>query len=128
MNKDLEKLVCVYNADSGKRNAVMDSLHKILSPSTYECNLCDITYGLFGEKKEWREFRSGFQMEMEFLHRDEFTRAYASKFGSKYTFPIVLGAGSGEFEVVIGTAELNQVQDAAQLMALIEKRAVAGRD
>ena len=126
MNKDLQKLVFVYNADSGKRNAVLDTMHKILSPSTYNCNLCDITFGLFGEKKDWQGFRNRFPIEMDFLHRDEFNNAYASKFGSKYTFPIVLGANSGEFEVVVATEELNQLQDAAELMAMIEKRAVTG--
>lgn len=123
MNTDLQKLVFVYNADSGKRNAVLDSLHKVFSPSTYDCNLCDITFGLFGEKKDWKEFRSRFPVEMEFLHRDEFTKVYASKFGSRFTFPIVLGANAGEFEVIIGTEELNDLQDAPELMTLIEKRA-----
>ena len=80
----LNKLIFVYNADSGVRNALLDSMHKVLSPSTYECNLCDITFGLFSEKVNWKEFRLQFPMEMEFLHRDEFSKGYASKLGKNY--------------------------------------------
>ncbi len=121
----LNKLIFVYNADSGVRNALLDSMHKVLSPSTYECNLCDITFGLFSEKVNWKEFRLQFPMEMEFLHRDEFSKGYASKFGKKFTFPIVLGDHLGELEVIISTDELNQLGSADELIDLINKRVPA---
>ena len=38
-------LILVYNADSGFFNALADSAHKLLSPSTYDCRLCALTYG-----------------------------------------------------------------------------------
>ncbi len=121
-SEPLNKLIFVYNADSGVRNALLDSVHKVLSPSTYECNLCDITYGLFSEKVNWKEFRLQFPMEMEFLHRDEFVKDYASKFGKNFTFPIVLGDHLGELEVIINTEELNQLGAAGELIDLIKKR------
>lgn len=121
-SQPLNKLIFVYNADSGIRNALLDSMHKVLNPSTYECNLCDITFGLFNEKVDWKDFRKKFPMEMEFLHRDEFNSDYASKFGKKFTFPIVLGDNSGELEIVIKTEELNQLDNANELIDLIIKR------
>ena len=39
------ELLFVYNADTGLFNTVADAAHKILSPSTYSCNLCKVTYG-----------------------------------------------------------------------------------
>ncbi|WP_232221892.1 hypothetical protein [Methanococcoides burtonii] len=45
-------LIFVYNADSGLINEMKDYVHKIVSPSTYECNLCAITYGNTGIKNE----------------------------------------------------------------------------
>ena len=106
---DLEKIVFVYNADSGRRNAIIDSLHKVLQPSTYNCNLCDITFGVFSENKQWKDFRTSFSREMEFLHKDEFRKAYASKFGHRYSFPIVLAAVAGNLEILINTQELNEL-------------------
>ncbi len=117
-----QKIIFVYNAKSGTINAVLDSMHKVLSPSSYNCNLCDITFGLVGEKEAWRDFRESFPIEMEFLHKDEYQKAYSSKFGFKFDFPIVLCAVEEELQVLVNTAELNQLDNAEELIKLIQER------
>ena len=117
-----EKLFFIYNADSGTRNAIMDSMHKIFSPQTYDCNLCDITFGVVAENKTWKRFRMESPHEMVFLHRDEFTKTYKSKFGYKFSFPIVLVEGESGFEVLISSEELNQLATAQELIALVTDR------
>lgn len=118
----LEKLIFIYNADSGLRNQLLDGAHKILRPDTYACHLCDITYGAFTEIKVWKEFRKNSDLEMEFLHRDKFSKTYRSKFGYKFTFPIVLALVDENMEVFIKTEELNALEDAQTLIGLIEER------
>lgn len=123
MKKDVhQKLVFVYNANSGARNAILDSMHKVLSPTTYACSLCDITYGVFNEKKLWKKFRKQSKREMVFLHKDEFAKTYGSKFGHKFEFPIVLLEGKNGLEVLIHSAELNQLGNANSLIAMIGQR------
>lgn len=39
-------IIFIYNAKGGQWNYLIDTLHKYLSPKTYECNLCQITYDL----------------------------------------------------------------------------------
>ncbi|WP_411030258.1 GTPase [Spongiimicrobium sp. 3-5] len=121
-NSTLHKLLFVYNADSGIRNALLDSAHKILSPDTYDCNLCDITFGVFTENKVWKAFREENDGQMEFLHKDEFAKQYASKFGYKFTFPIVLAITEDAMEVFVGTEELNTLESAEALVTLIQER------
>lgn len=116
------KLLFIYNANSGKINGYLDALHKIVSPKTYDCNLCDITYGVFSENKVWKKFRTSCSLTMEFLHRDEFLKQYASKFGSKHTFPVVLIQNKGELELFISTEELNGLKNAGELIDLISER------
>lgn len=65
-------LVFVYNADAGLFNALTDWVHKLVSPSTYQCSLCALTHSATGERTEWREFVQGLPVPSEFLHRDEF--------------------------------------------------------
>ena len=69
-------LVFVYNADSGMLNLVKDIAHKLLSPSTYPCSLCDLTYSAFGERKSWVRFRKALPVSQEYLHIDEFVSQY----------------------------------------------------
>ena len=117
-----EKLIFIYNANSGKRNAILDSMHKIFSPSTYDCNLCDITYGLVSENRTWKKFHEESKHDMVFLHKDEFAKKYASKFGAKFTFPIVLIEGINGLEVFISTEELNVLNTPKMLIQLVEER------
>lgn len=121
-NGDIRKLIFVYNADVGLRNKVIDSVHKLVSPHTYECNLCDITYGVFTENRDWKRFREAKGIAMEFLHKDEFRKTYASKFGSKFTYPVVLAATDDAFELFIDTETLNGLEGSKALMALVEER------
>ena len=66
----------VYNATSGAWSAIFDSAHKILSPSTYACNLCQLTHGVFGEREAWKEFKRSWPHRLEFYHRDEFEKIH----------------------------------------------------
>jgi len=117
-----QKLIFIYNADSGLRNAVIDSMHKVISPKTYDCNLCDITFGVFTENSKWKKFRSATRFEMEFLHKDEFKKQYASKFGHKFTYPIILISSSKGLEIFAGTKEVNGIANAEELIQLIDQR------
>lgn len=119
-----QKLLFVYNANSGTRNAIFDSMHKVLSPQTYDCKLCDITYGVVSENRTWKRFRQETKNEMVFLHKDEFAKKYASKFGHKFEFPIVLIEGEKGLEVLISKEELNQLKTAHGLIRLVKERTI----
>lgn len=109
------KLIFVYNADSGLMNTLMDIGHKAISPQTYECNLCGLTFGLVSEHKQWKKFREESNTEMEFLHRDEFEQKYHQKFN----YPVILKEDN-EITVMIAKAELNQIQTLDQLISQVE--------
>lgn len=117
-----QKLIFVYNADSGLGNMLLDGVHKIMSPSTYACSLCTLTFGAFSERSEWKKFREESAIEMDFLHKDEFTKQYASKFGHKFTFPIVLAETDIGLEICVSTEELNNLNKTEDLMKLIIER------
>ena len=69
-------LLFVYNADRGFFNMMADISHKVLSPSTYPCNLCALTHGAFSMRKEWRDFLNKMKHPLTFLHRDEFRKKF----------------------------------------------------
>ena len=120
-----QKLVFIYNADAGLRNAIVDGAHKILNPATYTCSLCQLTHGAFSEKKVWQRFREDMEAlgtTLEFLHKDEFGKVYRSKFGHKFTYPIVLIEGSSGFEILVHTNELDTLETPEELMRLVKER------
>ena len=118
----LHELIFIYNADSGLKNAILDGAHKVLSPATYDCKLCQLTHGAFQEKKAWRDFRERHKLPMKFFHKDEFIKQYASKFGYKFSYPLILGATHAGLEVVISREELNELSETEALINLLEVR------
>lgn len=116
------KLLFVYNVNSGFLDKLIDNAHKIVSPSTYDCNLCSLTYGNFSEDELWRAFREHSALEMEFLHKDEFLRKYRSKWLPKYEFPTILKAESMELELFLPAPELNALNSSEELIEEIQKR------
>ena len=116
------RLIFVYNANSGVVNTLLHSFHKVASPSTYDCNLCALTYGSFTENEIWKNFREHAEMDMEFLHKDEFLDQFGSKWLPKYTFPIILVDHNGELEVFLNSNELNKLETAEALIQEITIR------
>ncbi len=114
------KLIFVYNANSGRVNAVIDSIHKITSPETYSCNLCAITFGNFSENKTWKHFRESSSVEMAFYHRDEFLKEYRSKWLPKYELPVILLVTNGELELAVSSEDINKLEGAEALVEMIK--------
>jgi len=115
-------LVFIFNADSGAINSVKDFFHKMVKPSTYECNLCAVTFGNFGMKKEWAEYVSDLENEVniEFLHRDEFEKYYPNVKDAKY--PSAYIEQSYGLELFISQAEMNNVESVEGLKNLVNRR------
>lgn len=123
----IDKLIFVYNANSGKLNAYMDAAHKIVSPSTYQCRLCDLTYGVFKENVDWIRFRESELIktkvqELEFLHIDEFESKYKSKWLPKFDYPVILIASSQGLEIFLSADEMNELHTTESLIENITNK------
>ncbi len=116
------RLVFVYNANSGKVNALLDSLHKITNPLTYNCNLCALTFGNFSENMIWKKFRENSEIEMVFLHKDEFLNQYESEIDQNHDFPLILIEKDSKFELILSAEELNRIRSVESLIDAIKKR------
>ncbi|SHJ23702.1 hypothetical protein SAMN02745146_2574 [Hymenobacter daecheongensis DSM 21074] len=114
-----ETLLFVYNADSGLGNAVLDLLHKTLSPRTYACSLCALTYGV-RMQPEWREFLQQLPITPTFLHRDELPTRHPELASQPLPAAFLRTAG-GSWQPFLTPQELNQT-DLPGLMDLVRER------
>jgi hypothetical protein len=112
------ELIFVYNANGGLLNSLFDAGHKLLSPSTYACNLCALTYGALTERAEWKAFRVSSPHTFRFLHKDEFE----SEFEGEFQYPIVLKNGD-EMETLVSTQEVEALGSLEDLIEMISVRA-----
>ncbi|HEX8474177.1 MAG TPA: hypothetical protein VF666_09105 [Pyrinomonadaceae bacterium] len=110
-------LVFVYNADSGLFNAVADMAHKVLSPRTYRCNLCALTYSTFTMRQSWKRFLETLNRPIEFLHADELKTRYAI---SGVTLPAVFTKQRDRLQLLLTADSINACTTTADLQRLIE--------
>lgn len=111
-------LVFVYNADSGLFNALTDLAHKTLSPQTYQCNLCALTYSSFGMRKSWKQFLERLDRPFEFLHADELQRRYPV---TDAPLPAVFKVEGDDIELLIDADSINACRTIEELEHLVER-------
>ena len=124
MEKVEIELILVYNAESGFFNVIKDGLHKIVAPSTYQCNLCALTYGKVMMKDEWRGFIEQLEIPATFLHRDEFLKRLESHPHDieKISFPAIFLDKGGKISLFIGSVEINKCNTLNELIELITNK------
>ncbi len=118
MTSRIEKLVFVYAADSGLFNALTDYAHKILSPKTYECSLCALTYGPLGMNRAWANFVRDLGTAVEFLHRDELVQKYGA---FETELPAVFRLDGNALRPWISAPEIRSCTTLDELMILVRK-------
>lgn len=112
-----QKLQFVYNAETGFFNKLTDFAHKIISPKTYACSLCALTYGKFTMKQEWADYIKSLPMEVEFIYKNEWKFAPV-----RQEYPLVaLQTGTDRVEVLLEASELNELKSLKQLRTKLDE-------
>lgn len=115
-----ERLVLVYNADAGIVAAMLDSVHKLVSPATYPCSLCAVTYGPLAMRARWRDYLLALQLPVEFRHRPDFRAAYPA--AADIDLPLIGLARGGDIEVLLSARDLDDLRDLDALVAALDRR------
>ena len=90
----IERLSFIFDANSGLGSALIDSVRKVIRLNG--CDLCTITHGLTGEKKEMASCRESLGEPVDYVHRDEMDGAMVEATGNR--LPAVLAhSGSSTF-------------------------------
>ena len=114
------RLLFVYNADGGLLPSLKDMFHKLLSPATYPCSLCGLTYGATQMRPEWQQFIKALPVRVAFLHRDEFERDFPQYCGERLPAAFTV-TGTGALQPFIRAEEMD-VATLNELMELVRER------
>ncbi len=114
----------VYNANSGIWNNYIDTIHKIVSPSTYSCDLCTLTHGNFSEKGIWKDFRKKSSFKCVFMYKDEFLNAYSKSGCENLKFPVILQKQEEKFLMFLDSEKLASLGSITELIEFIGENEV----
>tara|TARA_B100001564_G_scaffold354019_1_gene363911 strand:+ start:24 stop:860 length:837 start_codon:yes stop_codon:yes gene_type:complete len=120
INGDSNKseLVFIYNAKSGIIISLIDFIHKVISPDTYECNLYAITYGTFAKKDIWEDYIESLPISSIFTYKDKIL----DKKLDNVILPAVFQKKNDRFIQLISSVELNKLNNLQGLITLLNSR------
>ncbi|MBI5714914.1 MAG: hypothetical protein HZC38_16060 [Chloroflexi bacterium] len=111
-------LLFVYNANSGLIAMLSDITHRLVSPQTYPCQLCALTYALNGMSHDWKVFIASLDRRVTFLHRDELQKLYGI---ADVPLPAVFKVNDSQLQLWIKAEHINRCQTLDDLKQLIKE-------
>lgn len=116
---DPDRIILVYNAESGVFNTVHSWLHKAFSGECGDCQLCHFTYGLTGMRRPWRELIESLPCPAVFLYRADFQKTYPD---FETTFPAILAEYTGQLKHLVSADELAELENLTELVEFTSDR------
>jgi hypothetical protein len=110
------KILFVYNAKPGLVQGFMDSVHKVVSPETYPCSLCALTYGAVAMKREWKTYLAKLPYPVAFAYRDAFRAKYPA---ATCELPAAFLIENGPPQLLISAVEIAAQRDVNGLVACL---------
>lgn len=117
---DSRKIIFVYNADKDLFSMMADYVHKVVDPSTYQCNLCRLTHGNFGMKQEWKAFIDNIKGDKSFLYKNDFVKQYGEQ--SPVKAPAVYLQEEGILRELFSAAEINRYNSLPDLQQALSDK------
>ena len=108
------ELIFVYNVSSDLIGRLKGFAHKIISPQTNSCNLCQVTHGNIRMHREWAEFIQELPYKVSFQYKDQWD--------NYHDFPVVLLKKGEEIITVLSPEELNQAELLEELIDLVKEK------
>jgi len=108
--RPVDRLIFLFDADSGAWDAFVDSAKKVLRIDG--CALCQITHGLVTEKSEWRECAEAFGVPVEYLHRDEIPEDLAPLVEGK--LPCIVADHGGEMTLLLDAQTISRCRGSVE--------------
>jgi hypothetical protein len=114
VSNDVTELIGIYDADS----TILGELSYWVGArlGRRHCSLCDITHGLFTQRREWTECRSELGVPFVTYHRNDAPNDVVAAAEGRY--PCVFARRSSKLDVVLGPDDLDNLDGSPR--ALVE--------
>ncbi len=118
MNKTIDRLIFIYNANSGLSSAILDSAKKLFNLKP--CGLCTITHGLVSEKQDWKNCQAKLNLPIDYFHKDDMPDSL--KQIVKNQLPCILTEVSGKAIILLNDEQINSCRgDVTVLQAKLKE-------
>ena len=114
------EIIFIYNSNNGFFNSLTDYIHRQISPSTYSCNLCLITYSNWDRNQRWSRYIDSLPVRVKFIYKNS-VKKY-EKLGVDLKLPMALLINEENTSVFITEKEINNCNDDFALIDLFNTK------
>ncbi len=100
-------------------HGVMDLAKKTVSPKTYPCKLCMVTYSGATMNKLWKQYVANLGIRAVFMHKNEFVKTYP-KVGIE--FPAILLKTDKTIKMLLSVDDFKEIKDLPDLMSTLNDK------
>ena len=118
--KTPEKLIFIYNASNDPISVSFDFIHKIISPSTYQCSLCKITYGNVSMHNKWKEYTEHSDYIFEFLYKNNYLKYHQNL--KVEEFPVAYKYNGSAYELFISRQDFDLCTSLDSLIEMVGQK------
>ena len=117
---EVKKLIFIYNASDDALSVSFDFIHKIVSPDTYQCSLCKVTYGNVSMHNEWKEYIEILPYEIDFLYKNNYNQFHPNLFVDE--FPIAYKYDGKSYQEFISKKEFDLCENLDDLIKIMNQK------
>ena len=117
---EVKKLIFIYNASDDALSVSFDFIHKIVSPGTYQCSLCKVTYGNVSMHNEWKEYIEILPYEIDFLYKNNYNQFHPNLFVDE--FPIAYKYDGKSYQEFISKKEFDLCENLDDLIKIMNQK------
>ena len=120
MTKDPATLILAYRAQRGVFNTINHTMHRVFSPATYECRLCQFTFSAIGMLRPWKNFLESRPEAKIFYHRREFTEDFP-EITAELPLILKMEPGDSQPRILMDRDDIESCDDVDELMDRLER-------
>ena len=114
------QLMFFYNSKSGFVNSLYDYAHKKISPETYSCNLCRITYENWSRNDKWSEYLNKLPFEIDFVYKNSKNDLFPDI--NEFDLPAVLLNNNKKLSELVSKKEIDNFKNDTDLIKALNKK------
>ncbi|MBA3461763.1 MAG: hypothetical protein H0T46_17495, partial [Deltaproteobacteria bacterium] len=89
----------------------------VISPATYSCSLCALTYGMVSMRREWARFIESLPHSVRFAYRDQIQREHATV----PPLPALLERRDGQWVTLLARPQIAACKNLDELIARVRE-------
>ena len=116
----MPKILFVFKASNAPISKAVDWFHKVISPGTYQCQLCQLTHHHFGSRALLKTWQKQIPYEVEFWYEDQWNEKHREE--ELPLIAILQTDQTAQIEIILTKEEIEKLTSLDELLSRVSEK------